>query len=257
MIANLHTHTRRCNHADGTEREYVECALKAGLKILGFSDHSPYVFPGGYYSWFRMKPQELEGYVKTLLSLREEYGDRIQIPIGLEMEFYPDLLPELLPILRDHPLDYLILGQHFLGNEINDHYSGHATGDKTHLQRYCDQTIDAMQSGLFTYFAHPDLLNYVGEDQAFYRSQMRRVCREANSCGMPLEINLLGMLEGKHYPSSRFWEIAAEEGCRVVLGRDAHSPKQLLNTVCEQRALEIVNRYGLELLETVELRKPL
>ena len=48
MIANYHTHTWRCRHADGTEREYVETAIEAGLKILGFSDHTPQVYPGGY-----------------------------------------------------------------------------------------------------------------------------------------------------------------------------------------------------------------
>ena len=30
MIANYHTHTWRCRHADGTEREYVETAIEAG-----------------------------------------------------------------------------------------------------------------------------------------------------------------------------------------------------------------------------------
>lgn len=46
MIANYHTHTPRCNHAVGSEEEYVQQALKAGIKILGFSDHTPYLFPG-------------------------------------------------------------------------------------------------------------------------------------------------------------------------------------------------------------------
>ena len=36
MIANYHTHTPRCNHAVGSEEEYVQQALKAGIKILGF-----------------------------------------------------------------------------------------------------------------------------------------------------------------------------------------------------------------------------
>ena len=255
MIANYHTHTPRCNHAVGAEREYVECALTAGLKILGFSDHTPQIFPGDYYSWFRMKPEQLEDYCQTVLALREEYQGRIEIPLGLELEYYPGLLPDLLPILRDQPLDYLLLGQHFLGNEIDDHYSGNAHGSKIHLERYCDQTIEAMQSGLFTYFAHPDLLNYAEDDLVFYREQVRRICREAKSCGMPLEINILGLYEGKHYPNPRFWEVAAEEGCSVILGRDAHKPQQILDTQSEQKALDIVRKYELKLLDTVELRK--
>ena len=38
MIANYHTHTTRCNHAYGTEREYVENAVSRGLKIFGFAE---------------------------------------------------------------------------------------------------------------------------------------------------------------------------------------------------------------------------
>ena len=41
MIANYHTHTPRCHHAKGTEREYVENAIRAGIKRFGFADHSP------------------------------------------------------------------------------------------------------------------------------------------------------------------------------------------------------------------------
>lgn len=256
MIANLHTHTPRCNHAEGAEQEYVECALEAGLEILGFSDHAPYLFPGSYYSHFRMRPEQLEDYVRTILALREAYRGKIEIPLGLELEYYPALLPQLLPILKDQPIDYLILGQHCLGNEVNDHYSGRASGDKRHLERYCSQVIEAMHTGLFTYLAHPDLLYYAGSDEAFYRSQMRRICREATQCAIPLEINLLGMLENRHYPNDRFWEVAAEENCSVVLGRDAHAPWQLLEHSYEARALELVRRYGLDLLQTVNLRKP-
>ena len=48
MIANYHTHTHRCNHAVGREEDYVKEALKVGLKLLGWADHTPYLFPGGY-----------------------------------------------------------------------------------------------------------------------------------------------------------------------------------------------------------------
>ena len=59
MIANYHTHTVRCTHAVGTEEEYVIAVIKAGLKILGFSDHAPYPFAGGYCSHSRMRTEEL------------------------------------------------------------------------------------------------------------------------------------------------------------------------------------------------------
>ena len=66
MKANYHTHTWRCNHAVGTEEGYVLAAIRAGMEILGFSDHTPYLFPGDYYSNFRMRPEQLPDYARTV-----------------------------------------------------------------------------------------------------------------------------------------------------------------------------------------------
>ena len=35
---NFHSHTVRCQHAVGEEREYVEEAIKEGFEVIGFSD---------------------------------------------------------------------------------------------------------------------------------------------------------------------------------------------------------------------------
>ena len=80
------------------------------------------------------------------------------------------------------------------------------------LKRYVAQTADGMQTGMFTYLAHPDLMYFTGSDRD-YRDQMRILAREAKSCNMPLEINLMGKWANRNYPDIRFWELAAEEGC--------------------------------------------
>ena len=254
MIANYHTHTWRCNHAEGKEEDYVLNGIKRGLEILGFSDHSPYIFPGDYHSTFRMRMDQLDDYIETVLGLRKQFQSEIQIPLGLEIEFYPELLPKLLPILRDRPIDYLLLGQHYLGNEINEHYNGHVTADSSLLKRYCYQTMEAMNTGLFTYFAHPDLFHYAGDAET-YRKFMRQMCKEAISCHMPLEFNLLGLELGRNYPDPTFWQIAAEEGCSVILGCDAHKPQALLNLSLEQKALQMLEDLGLKRIDKVELRR--
>jgi len=150
-------------------------------------------------------------------------------------------------------LDYLILGQHFVGNEYDSPYSGLTTYEEALLRQYVNQTIEAMQTGLFTYFAHPDLLNFQGDCRVFQK-EMRRICREAKACGIPLEYNLLGLAGGRHYPNPYFWEVAAEEGCAVILGRDAHDPKALLDIKTEEKALGDLRGLGITPLETVKLR---
>lgn len=254
MRANYHTHTWRCNHAIGEEEAYIKSAVEQGFDILGFSDHTPQFFPEGYTSGIRMATTELPNYCKLLRELRERYREDILLHVGLEVEYYPAIFSELLPALRDQGVEYLLLGQHFLGNEQGQHYNGAPTADEEILRQYCQQSMEAMQTGVFTYFAHPDLIKFQG-DHATYRKYMRRLCQEAKSCGLPLEMNLLGLWSGRNYPDMRFWALAAEEGCQAVLGWDAHAPEHLCKADAEKTMRKAVKQLGLELLDTVELRQ--
>lgn len=254
MITNLHTHTVRCRHARDPEEAYVIAAMENGIRTLGFSDHTPQWFGCDYYSRFRMYPQQLPEYMDTVLSLKQQYAGEIDIRLGLEAEYYPAFFPELMTRLKDTPVEYLLLGQHYVGNEIGDHYSGWETADEEILRRYCHQVADAMYTGLFTYLAHPELIHFVGDDLT-YRHHMRTLCRAARDCDLPLEINFLGMREGRHYPNEMFWEVAGEEGCKAVLGCDAHSADSLHSEKEEAIAREIAARYDLEVVEQPLIRR--
>ena len=254
MIANYHTHTPRCRHARGGEISYVENAIARGLKIFGFSDHTPQFFPGDYYSTMRMRPEQLQDYCDTVRALQARYKDHLQIPLGLEVEYYPSLFPQLIPQLRDMGIEYILLGQHWVGNEMDAPYSGIATADEKHLRRYCDQVIEAMETGLFTYLAHPELIHFKG-DRKIYDHHMRRLCRAAMETNTPLEINLLGIEENRHYPNDAFWALAAEEGCDVILGIDAHCPEAVSNPQPEEKALQLAKKFSLHLLDTVPFKK--
>ncbi|MBR1496839.1 MAG: histidinol-phosphatase [Oscillospiraceae bacterium] len=252
MRANYHSHTVRCGHARGTEREYIESALAAGMEELGFSDHAPFRLPG-LYPGIRMAPEELGEYVSVLRSLRREYAGRIQIHIGLEAEYYPAGFPGLLDDARREGVEYLILGQHFPGNEAGEVYFADAFDEPRRLDRYVGQSIEAMQSGVFSYFAHPDLAHFTG-DEALYRDAARRLCRCASDCALPLEINLLGLRLGRNYPDERFWRVAGEEGCAAVLGCDAHDPEGLRVPEAERAAMAMAERCSLRVLDRVSLR---
>lgn len=255
MIANYHTHTFRCGHAEGTEREYAARAAEAGLEILGFSDHTPqdYFDAEQRYRPIRMKPEELPGYADSVRALAAEYAGRMEIHLGVEAEYYPKYFPRLLDMLRANGVEYMLLGQHFLGNEIDEPYSGAETDSEQILDRYVSQVIEALDTGLFSYVAHPDLIHFTGSDRV-YEKHMRRLCQRARETGTPLEINVLGIYEGRHYPNKRFWKIAAQEGNRAILGRDAHAPSQFADDVSEKAALALAAETGIELMRTLQLR---
>lgn len=245
LTEHLHAHTWRCHHATGTEREYVEEAIKKGLKCLGFSDHAPYVFEGDYYSTFRMLPSQLDDYVQTILDLRDEYKNDIELHVGLEAEYYPRFFEGFLRLIEPYPIEYLLQGQHFLHNEMDMKvHSTMTTDDESLLALLVNQTSEGLKTGKFAYVAHPDLMNFVGPDDV-YEKHMRRLCENARAAGVPLEINLLGIRSHRAYPRERFWQLVGEVGNDVVLGGDAHATCDVVDNASEAIAMGWVKKYHL------------
>lgn len=248
MEANYHTHTRRCGHASGEDREYVEAAIRAGIQTLGFSDHCPWVFPDGYVSGIRMSPQEVEGYCRSLEALRREYADDIRILIGFEAEYVPELIEAQDCFLADYPIDYMILGQHHLGAEPEpgSFYLGSPLSSEAVLTEYVDTVIEGMESGRYLYLAHPDLIHYIGDDDIYDR-EMQRLCKYLYDKNMPIEINMLGAIQGRNYPNERFLKIASQTGNSCIIGIDAHFPEALENAEGEELCQQIIQSYNLEI----------
>ena len=253
MICNLHAHTFRCNHASGTEREYIENAVAAGLKVYGFADHAPYPFPPEHRSGFRMRCDQQEDYVNTLLGLREEYKGIIDIKIGYEAEYYPKFFGDFLAMIRQYPIDFLILGQHYLENEMEGKYSGRTVTDEAYLSQYVDQVCEAIGTGVYTYVAHPDLVNFVGEP-AFFDKHYSRLIECAKAHGIPLEINLLGVRDHRAYPHDRFFELCGEIGAPVCIGSDAHQAEVAVDAPSYDKAMEMAERFGLNVIAMPELK---
>lgn len=258
MIASYHTHTSRCAHASGDDEEYVKAAIAEGVKILGFSDHAPIPYKNGYKSGIRMTPEETEGYFSTFAALREKYADKIEIHTGFEAEYYAPVFFDALEFWKKFPVEYLILGQHFIGAEydIPQHIAPRATTEKSHLTTYVDSVIEGINTDRFTYVAHPDLINYVGEDVDFCISEFDRLIGALVAHGMPIEYNLLGMAANRSYPCELFWKEVARFGAPMILGCDSHSPDRVAKKEELRAALKFVNKYNLNLVETVKLVSP-
>ncbi|MGN0460110.1 MAG: histidinol-phosphatase [Ruminococcus sp.] len=258
MMYNLHTHTYRCNHASGADRAYVEYAIKAGIKVLGISDHCPQFFPDtDYYSNFRMKPELARDYVESFRSLAKEYENDIKILIGFETEYYPATYDKIIEFFRELGIDYLIMGQHAIGNEHreNQYYKG-KRGGEDYLKKYVDQVIEGLKKGTFTYLAHPDLVNFQG-DRDFYHREMTRLCQKTKEMDIPLEYNMLGRFYERNYPNETFWKIVREVGNSVIIGFDAHTPSFLSNLELYELCKENLYKLGITPMEfeDVKIRK--
>ncbi len=262
MIANYHTHTARCGHASGEDREYVESAIAAGFKTLGFSEHAPMPFPEDIPEnnlrrllSMRMKTHEMDGYIESIMSLREEYKNDIDILIGFEAEYFGPFFDKFIEHISNYPIDYLILGQHF-GTPYAENmvYNGAPTSKDQLLVNYVDEVVSGIKTGKFSYVAHPDVMSY-GRSLEVYEREMTRLVECANKHKVPLEINFYGLQEVRNYPTLAFWQLANEIGCDVVFGSDAHRPENLKNPYALRAAENMIKNFkNLNLLETIEFK---
>ena len=245
MIYNYHTHTVRCHHAVDSDEEYLQCAIEAGIQYLGFSDHAPVVFSGGQGFHYHMDICDGEEYVNTIRKLADKYKNEIQISVGFEMEYYPSCFDDMLNLVRNFGADYLILGQHFIGDEWPCGVVSRArTENPDYLREYVGNVIKGIESGVFTYVAHPDIINFIGDDE-LYCTEMTKLCQVAKSNNVPLEINLHGIQTNRFYPSDRFFQIAGNIGAPVTFGMDVHDSSSLLDKEQIYKAVKMVKRHKL------------
>ncbi len=257
MNYNYHTHTFRCNHATGTEEEYIKTAIKGGIKYMGFSDHAPFKLPCGYESLYRVPQALAKDYIDTVSELREKYKQQIDIKIGFEMEYYPDYFETMLKNVIDFGAEYLILGQHFVNDEYPNGISSSSAKAEEHLIAYANLVIEGIKTGCFTYVCHPDVIGFNGEDSVYER-EMRRICVASREYNIPLEINFLGIRFSRHYPNEKLWKIAGEEKCPVTFGFDAHATEEAYDGDSIKPALELVKKYNLNYIgmpKIIDIRK--
>lgn len=269
ILRNYHTHTWRCQHARGTEEQYVKTAIAQGFETLGFADHTPWPYASDFVSDMRMRMDQFGDYKRTVLRLREQYSGQIRIPLGLECEAFPEYFGWLKDFKAEH-LDYAILGNHYDYSDEGDHarlypaggfYFGRCTRDDAVI-RYGQRTLAGMATGLYDYVAHPDLcMNTMPRFTADCRAVSVDLCQAARDLDLPLEFNLLGLarrdenrLKGRiGYPGEAFWQIAAETGCRAIIGFDAHDAEFLSRMDLYDRARKALEGLGLEIVEALPI----
>lgn len=254
MDFNYHTHTYRCSHASGTEEEYIKRAIENGIKYMGFSDHFPYICRDGYEASFRVPVEKAADYIDTISALREKYKNDIEIKIGFEMEYYPENFEYMFTKAKEYSAEYLILGEHFIKEEHPDSIPvSQETKNEEFLHQYATNVISAIKSGVFTYVAHPDVINFVGDEKIF-DEQMRRICVASREYNVPLEINCLGIRDKRYYPRDDFWKIVGQEGSPVTIGFDAHDVMSAFDGESLKTAEKLIQKYNLNFIGKPELR---
>ena len=227
MRIDLHNHTSRCNHAEGTIDEYIERAIELGIDIYGFSEHAPMDFDPGY----RLSFDEMDAYRTDILNAKEKYAGHIEILLGYEVDWLPGHMDERV---LQAEADYLIGSVHFIDKWSFDNpefLSGWKERNIDEIwQAYFEATEAMAKSGLFDIAGHFDLIKVFkylpNKDIRLLAGDALKAIKRSN---MVLEVNSAGLRKpvAEIYPSRELLGEAFALGIPITFGSDAHSVDQV------------------------------
>ncbi len=227
VTIDLHNHTARCNHAEGTLDDYIQRAIAEKIDIFGFSDHAPMDFDPRY----RMGFGEMRAYEEDVKRAREKYEGSIDIRLAYEVDYLPGHIDER--VLKAD-VDYLIGSVHFIDKWgfDNPEFIGRYEGADIDgiWQEYFDLVEKMAKEGKFDIVGHLDLIKVF---KYVPRTDVRLIAQNAldaiKRSGMAIEINAAGYRKpiGEPYPSRELLQMAYEREIPITFASDAHKPEQV------------------------------
>lgn len=234
ITADYHLHCNFSSDSDAEPRDMIEQAIQLGLNKMCFTDHMDYDFPSEKYP-FVFEPGD---YFKTLSSLREEYKNKIQVLIGIELGLRPYLKERYQQLLARYDFDFVIGSSHLVGDV--DPYLKVYWEDKNEKQGIADyfSSISANVAAFtgFDVYGHIDYaIRYApNTNKDFIYSQYGDILDEALTKiihgGIGIEANTSGYKYGLGAPHphpsilKRYKELGGEI---ITIGSDGHKPEHL------------------------------
>lgn len=245
-LSNFHTH---CGLDDGagTMEEYVLSALSKGFSALGFSCHTP----GKLHDGWHLRTEDFPYYLEEIGRLRSLYKDRIELYIGLELDYLDDTGELVGQEFRDQ-VEYVIGSVHMMKHAKSDRYLSvdgpieeyemllHDNFDGD-IQRFIGYyfTLEErmMNEYSFDLLGHCDLMKkrnrdnrYFDPSEAWYRKMASHMLKVAHKQKVRIEVNTGGIARGattEAYPSPPMIAECAALGIPLTLSSDAHQSSQL------------------------------
>ncbi|MBQ2679609.1 MAG: histidinol-phosphatase [Firmicutes bacterium] len=248
LKCNFHTHTTFCD-GRSTPEEVVISAIEKGFWAIGFSGHMYTPFDESYC----MSKEGTAEYIKEIRRLRNVYGDRIKIFLGIESDYCSD---------EDiSPYDYTIGSVHYVLKN----------GEYIPVDETAEIQVDAVNrlyNGDFLAFAedyfacvsnvngeivgHLDLISKFNEDGSIFDETAPRYVSSAENAiiklisrDMIFEINTGAMSRGYRktpYPSEKLLRIIREKGGKIMINSDAHEASNI--DFAFDEALALAKRCG-------------
>jgi histidinol-phosphatase (PHP family) len=238
ITKDYHVHERHSGDAaHASVLDYCQVAEDRGIDEIGFCTH---LIIAGSHQYTGISPSAIPSYFKEIETAQT--FTRVQLKVGLEVDYFPEAVKQLESIIDDYPFDFILGSLHFL--------QGHSVMRKRGLEAFCSTRPvkelvktyyhlwrEAIETGLFDVMAHPDYFRRPFPASTLrlppieeYVASLYSAIESLKSYSVGIEVNTSGWRHGLQdcYPSQQFLEIAKEVGIQMVtIGSDSHRTSDL------------------------------
>lgn len=244
LLANYHVHSDYCD-GKNTLEEMVVAGIAAGFVSMGLSSH----FPLPFLNDWTMEETKLDAYFNEVLSLKEKYASKIELYLGMEIDYFVDrqdvreLAKDVMP-----RLDYTIMSIHTLGvtygddvSYIDDSQEDFAIGLKKYYRNDVQAFVKDYYQGIAKMVSmyQPDIIGHIdlikkynqdnfffNENETWYQEIVKQCLDSIGATRTRMEINTgannRGLRVGR-YPSDWMIPEMVKRNIPITIGGDSHS----------------------------------
>lgn len=246
--ANYHSHNNFCDGSDDPVI-YAEEAIKLGLVAYGFSSHAPV----GFETNWCIPGNKLDEYINTVIKLKEDFKSKIQLFLGLEIDFIPGFAGYTRNLNKYSQLDYFIGSVHFVdqfenGNHwnIDTSYELFKDGLKQIFKgdirkaatRFYEITRQMLEEDRPDIIGHLDKIkmfnnkgHFFNENEKWYVDQVDLTIDKIKQTGGIVEVNTRGYYRYQQpdlYPGLWIIEKLVKKGIPLMINSDSHKPDEII-----------------------------
>ncbi len=260
MRADVHMHCSFSNDSETRPEDMIESAIAKGLSVICFTDH----YDKDNLDWGDEAIFDVEPYFQKMKALQEEYRDRIDVRIGVELGMQPYLAEYYQQFTAQYPFDFVIGSVHSVQNHdvALDFFQKHS--DPEGYKIYFEETLqDVQQIESYDVLGHLDyIVRYSSQgSKGFvlkdYMEIIEEILKQVIAHGKGIEMNMSGLKYGLGAPHpqpeiiKRYRELGGEI---ITVGADGHIPEHIAYDY--QLADDILKSCGFKYYTEFKRRKP-
>lgn len=254
MFADYHVHTEFSDDSVYPMEDVVKDAIAMGMDEICFTDHVDYGIKEDwdcgkeivYRDGEPMANVDYPRYEAEIRRLREKYGRKITIRMGMEFGMQMHTIPKFQALYDRYPFDFVILSVHQVEDKefwTRDFQAGRS--QKQYNERYYEEMLNLVTHYHdYSVLGHMDLIVRYDEAGVYPFENIRplaeKILRKVIDDGKGIEVNTsyhrYGL--GDSTPSKDILRLYRDLGGRIVtIGSDSHKKEHLGAYVDEAKGL--------------------